>query len=101
MGRDFGDIIDRTTMKPQTEESFEKLVKGSPNAPITFENTTKEDLYKALAHPISITASDAFVYLDKKSGELMEDFDTPFDSVISRPQSGGHVRSDSSIGARR
>jgi len=89
MGRDFGDIVDLTTMKPQTKESFEKLVKETPNAPITFENATKEDLYKALAHPTSIIASDAFVYMDKKSGELMEDFDTPFDSVNGHPRGAG------------
>jgi hypothetical protein len=89
MGRDFGDIVDLATMKPQTKESFEKLVKETPTAPITFENATKDDLYKALAHPTSIIASDAFVYLGKKDGVLKEDFDTPFDSVNGHPRGAG------------
>jgi len=89
MDRDFHDIVDLTTMKPQTKESFEKLVKETPTAPITFENATKKDLYKALAHPTSIIASDAFVYLGKKDGLLKEAFDTPFDSVNGHPRGAG------------
>ncbi len=89
MGRDFHDIVDLTTMKPQTKESFEKLVKETPEAPITFENATKEDLYKALAHPTSIIGSDAFVYVGKEDGVLKEDFDTPFESVNGHPRGAG------------
>jgi len=89
MNRDFCDIVDLTTLKPQTEESFAKLVKETPNAPITFENATKEDLFKALAHPTSIIGSDAFVFMGKKDGKLKEAFDTPYNSVNGHPRGAG------------
>jgi N-acyl-D-aspartate/D-glutamate deacylase len=72
-----------------TKESYEKLLKEAPNAAVTFENATKEDLYRALAHPTSIIGSDAFVYQDKSDGSLKEDFDTPFDSVNGHPRGAG------------
>jgi N-acyl-D-glutamate deacylase len=89
MGRDYGDIVNLETLEPLTKESYEKLLKEAPNAAVTFENATKEDLYRALAHPTSIIGSDAFVYQGKSDGSLKEDFDTPFDSVNGHPRGAG------------
>lgn len=93
MGRSYKDIINTLTLEPLTKESYEKLMKEAPNTPVTFENATREDLYKALAHPTSIIGSDAFVLSMKSDGSLAEDFDTPYDQVNGHPRGAGtHAR---------
>jgi N-acyl-D-aspartate/D-glutamate deacylase len=89
MGRTYKDIINTLTLEPLTKESYEQLMKEAPNTPVTFENATKEDLYKALAHPTSIIASDAFVFTFKSDKTLAKDFDTPYDQVNGHPRGAG------------
>ena len=93
MGHTYGDIVNLSTMKPRTKESYEKLIKTAPNTNVTFENATKEDLYVALAHPTSLIASDAFPYVHKSDGSFVQDWDTPYEVVNSHPRGAGtHAR---------
>ncbi len=86
MGRTYSDIIEIATMTPLTKERYEELVKTAPSTSVTFENASKEDLYKALAHPTSTIGSDAFPYVLKADGSLAADWDTPFDAVNGHPR---------------
>lgn len=93
MGRTYKDIVNLKTLKHLTKESYEQLIKEAPNTPITFENATKKDLYKALAHPTSIIASDAMQYVNKSDGKLAQAWDTPYDQVNGHPRGAGtHAR---------
>jgi len=89
MGHTYKDIVNLKTMEPLTKKSYENLIKTAPNTPITFENATKEDLYKALAHPTSIIGSDAFQYVHKSDGSLARAWDTPYDQVNGHPRGAG------------
>lgn len=86
MGRTYSDIVVQATGEPLTKESYEKLVKTAPATGVTFVNASKEDLYKALAHPTSTIASDSFPYVMKKDGSPATDWDTPFDAVNGHPR---------------
>jgi len=93
MGRTYKDIINLKTLEPLTKESYESLMKTAANTPITFENATKKDLYKALAHPTSIIASDAMQYVHKSDGKLARAWETPYDQVNGHPRGAGtHAR---------
>jgi len=93
MGRTYSDIINLSTLKPLTKESYEKLLKTAPTTNVTFENATKEDLYVALAHPTSLIASDSFPYVHKSDGSFVQDWDTPYDAVNGHPRGAGtHAR---------
>ncbi len=93
MGRDYGDIINLSNLKPLTKESYAELVKTAPMTGVTFENATEADLYRALAHPTSIIGSDAFPYVSSIDGTFAEDWDTPYDSVNGHPRGAGtHAR---------
>jgi N-acyl-D-glutamate deacylase len=86
MGRTYSDIVEVATMKPLTKERYEELVKTAPSTSVTFVNASKEDLYKALAHPTSIIGSDSFPYVMKADGSAAKDWDTPFDAVNGHPR---------------
>jgi hypothetical protein len=93
MGRDYGDIVNLSNMKPLTKETYEELLKTAPTTNVTFENATKEDLYVALAHPTSLIASDAFPYVHSSDGTFAQDWDTPYDAVNGHPRGAGtHAR---------
>jgi N-acyl-D-glutamate deacylase len=93
MGRTYSDIIDLSNLQPLTKETYEELVKTAPGTNVTFENATKEDLYVALAHPTSIIGSDAFPYVMKSDGSVVQDWDTPYDAVNGHPRGAGtHAR---------
>jgi N-acyl-D-glutamate deacylase len=89
MGRTYSDIVETATGTPLTKERYEELVKTAPSTSVTFANASKEDLYKALAHPTSTIASDSFPYVMKADGSPATDFDTPFDAVNGHPRGAG------------
>jgi N-acyl-D-glutamate deacylase len=86
MGRTYSDIVEVATGKPLTKARYEKLVKTAPSTSVTFVNASKEDLYKALAHPTSTIGSDSFPYVMKADGSPATDWDTPFDAVNGHPR---------------
>jgi N-acyl-D-glutamate deacylase len=89
MGHTYGDIVEIATMKPLTKERYEELVKTAPFTNVTFKNATKEDVYRALAHPTSLIGSDAFPYSMKSDGSFVTDWDTPYDAVNGHPRGAG------------
>jgi len=89
MGRTYSDIIETASGKPLTKERYEELVKTAPSTSVTFVNASKEDLYKALAHPTSTIGSDSFPYVMKSDGSAATDWDTPFDAVNGHPRGAG------------
>jgi N-acyl-D-aspartate/D-glutamate deacylase len=86
MGRTYSDIVETATGRPLTKERYEKLVKTAPSTAVTFVNASKEDLYRALAHPTSTIGSDSFPYVMKADGSAAIDWDTPFDAVNGHPR---------------
>jgi N-acyl-D-aspartate/D-glutamate deacylase len=86
MGRTYTDIVETASGRPLTKERYEELVKTAPSTSVTFVNASKEDLYKALAHPTSTIASDSFPYVMKADGSPATDWDTSFDSVNGHPR---------------
>jgi N-acyl-D-glutamate deacylase len=86
MGRTYSDIVEVANGKPLTKERYEKLVKTAPSTAVTFVNASKEDLYRALAHPTSTIGSDSFPYVMKADGSAAIDWDTPFDAVNGHPR---------------
>lgn len=93
MGRDYGDIINLTNLKPLTEGSYQQLVQSAPLTNVTFENASQQDLYRALSHPTSIIGSDAFPYVVRANSAFAQDWDTPYDAVNGHPRGAGtHAR---------
>jgi hypothetical protein len=93
MGHDYGDIVNLNNMQPLTKETYEQLIKTAPTTNVTFENASKEDLYRALAHPTSIIGSDAFPYVSKADGTFVQAWNTPVDTVNGHPRGAGtHAR---------
>ena len=93
MGRDYKDIIETSNLEPLTKERYEELNKTNPATSIMFYNATEEDVFSGLSHPSTVVGSDAFPFSDKVSGKLVEDWDTPFDTVNGHPRgSGSHAR---------
>lgn len=93
MGRDYGDIIEVSTVKPLTKERYEELVATAPGTSIMFYNATEETVYQALAHPSSVLGSDAFPYTLRDSGGPALAWDTPYDAVNGHPRgAGAHAR---------
>ena len=93
MGRSYGDLIKIDNLEPLNKESYETLLKTAPTTPIMFYNATEEDMLKGLAHLSTVVGSDAFTYSDRETGEVMLNWDTPFDSVNGHPRGAGtHAR---------
>ena len=89
MGRTYSDIIDTLTGKPMDKETYDRLVKNEPNHPVLFYNATDEDMKMAIAHPSTIVGSDAFPCTDPKTGGVVMDWDTPWESVNGHPRTTG------------
>ena len=93
MGRDYSDITEVATMKPLTKERYEEITTKTPGASVMFKNATEEDVYKGIAHPTSIVASDAYPFTVRETGEAAIDWDVPFDAVNGHPRgTGTHAR---------
>ena len=93
MGRTYKDIIVISNLESLTKERYEELKKTAPLTPIMFYNAQEEDVVKGLEHPSSVVGSDAFVWTDRKTGEIALDWDTPYDSVNGHPRGAGtHAR---------
>jgi N-acyl-D-aspartate/D-glutamate deacylase len=89
MGRDYKDIIETSTLKPLTKARYNELMKTAPATGVMFYNATKETVYDALAHPNTVVGSDAFTYVDKKTGATAWNWDTPYESVNGHPRGAG------------
>ncbi len=89
MGRTYKDIIEVATLKPLTKERYEKLVKTAPSTAVMFYGAKEDDLYRALAHPGTIVASDAFPLTMIRNGKMAIDWDTPYDAVQGHPRAAG------------
>jgi hypothetical protein len=89
MGRTYSDIIDTQTGKPLDKATYDEMIKKDPNHPVLFYNATEEDMEKAIAHPTALVGSDAFPFTDPKTGRLVVDWDTPWESVNGHPRTTG------------
>jgi len=93
MMRDYGDIIEISSMTPLTKERYEELQKTAPGTAVLFYNATEPAVYDAINHPNTTIGSDAFPYTDTRTGKMAEDFDTPEDAVNGHPRgAGSHAR---------
>jgi len=93
MGRDYKDIIEVANMTPLTKERYEEISTKTPGASVMFKNATEEDVYKGIAYPTSIVASDAYPFTIRETGEVALDWDVPFDAVNGHPRgTGTHAR---------
>ncbi|MDH3770765.1 MAG: hypothetical protein OET79_07250, partial [Nitrospirota bacterium] len=64
MGRTYSDIIDTTTGKRLTKETYDSLVKSDPSHGVLFYNAKEEDVLKAVAHPDVLIGCDCFPMSD-------------------------------------
>jgi len=93
MGRTYKDIIQISNLEPLTKESYEHLRETAPFTPIMFYNALEEDVVKGLEHPSSVVGSDGFVWTDRETGEIVLDWDHPYDTVNGHPRGAGtHAR---------
>jgi hypothetical protein len=93
MDRTYKDIIQISNLEPLTKESYEHLRDTAPFTPIMFYNAKMEDVVKGLEHPSSVVGSDGFVWTDRKTGEIVTDWDHPYDTVNGHPRGAGtHAR---------
>ena len=93
MGRDYSDITEVATMKPLTKERYEEITTKTSVPDAILKNATEEDVYKGIAHPTSIVASDAYPFTVRETGEAAIDWDVPFDAVNGHPRgTGTHAR---------
>jgi N-acyl-D-aspartate/D-glutamate deacylase len=89
MGRTYKDIIEIETMKPLTKERYDELVKSNPGAAVMFYGAKEADLLKALAHPGTTVASDAFPMTVSKTGKMAVDWDIAYKDVQGHPRAAG------------
>ena len=89
MGRNYGDIIEVSNMKPLDKGRYEELVKTAPGTSVMFYNATKETVYQALAHPNTVLGSDAYPYTIRATGGPAIAWDTPYDGVNGHPRGAG------------
>jgi N-acyl-D-glutamate deacylase len=93
MGRDYKDIIVISNLEKLTKERYDEIMKTKPMTPCMFYNAVEEDVVKGLAHPTSVVGSDAYIWTERKAGEMAYDWDTPYDSVNGHPRGAGtHAR---------
>jgi N-acyl-D-glutamate deacylase len=93
MGRDYKDIIVISNLEKLTKERYDEIMKTNPMTPCMFYNAVEEDVVKGLEHPSSVVGSDAYIWTDRKTGEMAYDWDTPYDSVNGHPRGAGtHAR---------
>ena len=93
MGRDYGDIIVTSDLKPLTKEKYEELMKTAPSTSIMFYNATEETVYNGLTNPNTVLGSDAFPFTIRETGETALEFDVDPASVNGHPRgAGAHAR---------
>ena len=93
MGRDYGDIIVTSDLKPLTKEKYEELMKTAPSTSIMFYNATEETVYNGLANPNTVLGSDAFPFTIRDTGETALDFNVDPATVNGHPRgAGAHAR---------
>jgi len=93
MGREYKDIILISNLEKLTKERYDEIMKTKPMTPCMFYNALEEDVVKGLAHPSSVVGSDAYIWSDKKTGEMAYDWDYPYDTVNGHPRGAGtHAR---------
>lgn len=89
MGRDYGDLIEITNMKPLTKERYEEMLETSPQAQVIMGGISEEGMLNALADPRTVVGSDAPPMVIPATGKSAMDFDTPFESVSGHPRAAG------------
>jgi len=93
MGRDYKDIITISDLKPLNKERYDEIMKTAPMTPAMFYNAKEEDIVKGLEHPSSVVGSDAYIWTDRETGEMVYDWDHPYDTVNGHPRGAGtHAR---------
>jgi len=88
MGRTYSDIIDTTTGKRLTKETYDSLVKSDPSHGVLFYNAKEEDVLKGVAHPNVLIGCDCFP-MTGANGKFVEAWDTPFDQITTHPRTAG------------
>ncbi len=89
MGRDYGDLIEISNMKPLTKERYEEMLKTSPQDQVIMAGITEEGMLSALADPRTVVGSDAPPMVIPATGKSAMDFDVPFESVSGHPRAAG------------
>lgn len=89
MGHGYEGIIETSTLKPLTKERYDHLMATNPATSVMFYGCTEEQMYKALAHPSTVVASDGFPLTVIETGETATDWDTPYDAVQGHPRGAG------------
>ncbi|GAB3103486.1 amidohydrolase family protein [Pseudomaricurvus hydrocarbonicus] len=89
MGRDYGDLLEISNMKPLTKERYEEMIKTSPQEQVIMAGITEEGMLSALADPRTVVGSDAPPMVIPATGKSAMDFDVPFESVSGHPRAAG------------
>ena len=89
MGRTYKDLILTQTGKPFTKEQYDELVKTAPSTGIMFYHITEKGMLEALAHPGVIVGSDAFPFVDPKTGMNVTEWGRPWGSWSAHPRAAG------------
>lgn len=89
MGRTYKDLILTQTGKPFTKDQYDELVKTAPSTGIMFYHIKEEGMLEALAHPGVIVGSDAFPFVDPKTGKNVTEWDRPWGSWSAHPRAAG------------
>jgi len=88
MGRTYKDIIDISTGKRLTKETYNSLLKSDPGHGVLFYNAKEEDVLKGVAHPDILIGCDCFPMLGA-NGKFIDAWDTPFDQITTHPRTAG------------
>lgn len=89
MGRDYGDLIEITNMKPLTKERYEEMLETSPQAQVIMGGISEEGMLSALADPRTVVGSDAPPMVIPATGKSAIDWDVPYDAVSGHPRAAG------------
>lgn len=89
MGRSYEDIIDVSSMKPLTKESYEELIESNPGTSVIFGGISEEMMLSALADPQTVVESDSAPLSISATGALARDWDTSYDDVQGHPRASG------------
>ena len=92
-GLDISNVSLAATGEPLTREKYSEAMASNPGQPVIVKLGNEEAVRAAITFPYVVIASDALVYQEKGTGQLVEHFDANLDELNGHPRTtGSHAK---------
>lgn len=92
-GLDISNVSLAATGEPLTREKYSEAMASNPGQPVIVNLGNEEAVRTALTFPYVVVASDALVYQERGTGQLVEHFDANLDELSGHPRTtGAHAK---------